>query len=158
MEITVKEKYLKTTPRKLRLVADQFKNKPAKDTAEILTFVNKAAASKLRSAILSALAIAKEKDLDGEKFKIKEIRCDQGSRLKRRIMRSRGQSSLIQKRLTHLTIILSDQLNEKVAKKLKPTEKQPKVANHSEVDKPNQKKTKVKKINKLDKVTNNNQS
>jgi large subunit ribosomal protein L22 len=108
MDIRVQEKFIKTTPRKMRLVATELKSKSARFAYDSLKFVNKAAAVELGAALKSALAIVKEKDLSEEAFTIREIRCDMGPRLKRRIMKSRGQSSLIQKRMCHLTLIISD--------------------------------------------------
>jgi len=108
MDIRVQEKFIKTAPRKMRLVATEFKSKQARFAYDSLKFVNKAAATELAAALKSALAIVKEKDLVEDAFTIREIRCDMGPRLKRRIMKSRGQSSLIQKRMTHLSVTISD--------------------------------------------------
>lgn len=110
MEIKVKSRFVRTTPRKLRLVAAVLKNQPAVDAKAKLKLLNKHAAKPIILALSSALAIAKERDLDAEKFVVVGIRCDQGPRLKRRIMKSRGQASQIQKRMSHLSLIISDDL------------------------------------------------
>jgi len=108
MNITVKAKFIKTTPRKLRLVADGVKYKKALEAADILRFINKSAAKPILKALNSALAIIKEKSLEDDKFYLSRINCDQGPKLKRRVFRSRGRATAISKGMSHLTVTLSD--------------------------------------------------
>lgn len=110
MEITVKSRFTKDTPRKLRLVADTVKRMPALKARDSLTFINKAAAKPILKTLNSALAIVKENGLEADKFKLGAVRCDQGPRVKRRLMKSRGQSTMIQKRMSHLTLTITDQI------------------------------------------------
>ena len=109
MDITVKAKFIKTTPRKLRLVASGLKHKKAVEAAEILRFINKAAAGPMLKALNSALAIVRERSLQEEKFYLQQINCDQGPKLKRRVYRSRGRATAIEKKMSHLSITLSDE-------------------------------------------------
>lgn len=115
MEITVKSKFIKTTPRKIRLVAGAVKYKKATEAASLLKFINKEAATPIYKTLKSALAIVKEKQLEEDKFILSGISCNQGPRIKRQIMKSRGQSSLIQKRMAHLILTISD--NHKISPK-----------------------------------------
>ena len=122
MDITVKTRFLKDTPRKLRLTASVIRGMKVANAAATLAFVSKAAANPLRKSVVSAMAILKEKGLDEEKFSIKMVRSDQGPRLKRRIMKSRGQSSMVQKRMTHLTLTISDEITTKESKRRSTTQ------------------------------------
>lgn len=142
MDIKVQGRFLKTTPRKLRLVAEGVRNKPAKASLDMLKFLNKAAAKEMGDAIKSALAIVRERDLNEDDFTVKELRLDQGPRLKRRIMKSRGQSSLIQKRMTHLSLIISDD------KRVESKKGKPKKSDRAE----NSSKIKNQKENKSDDI------
>jgi large subunit ribosomal protein L22 len=108
MNIIVKAKFIKTAPRKLRLVADGVKYKKALEAADLLRFINKSAAKPILKALNSALAIIKEKSLEEDKFYLSRINCDQGPRLKRRVFRSRGRATAISKGMSHLTVTLSD--------------------------------------------------
>ncbi len=117
MEITVKNRFTKDTPRKLRLVADAVKRMPALKARDSLTFINKAAAKPILKTLNSALAIVKEKGLEADQFKLGAVRCDQGPRIKRRLMKSRGQSTLIQKRMSHLTLTITDEIFKEKIKK-----------------------------------------
>lgn len=127
MDITVKTRFLKDTPRKLRLTATAIRGMKVADAAATLAFVSKAAASPLRKSVVSAMAILKEKGLDEEKFSIKMVRSDQGPRLKRRIMKSRGQSSLVQKRMAHLTLTISDEIIDRKLRNTKSKDRDKKV-------------------------------
>lgn len=117
MEITVKAKYVRSTPRKLRLVADLVRGWEAQRALNQLRFIPKAATRDLAKVIQSALAAAKTANLDPDKIYISELRIDDGPRLKRRVMMSRGRANPIQKQQSHVTI--------KLAEKTVPAEPQP---------------------------------
>jgi hypothetical protein len=59
-------------------------------------------------ALRSAVANAKNNQLDTAKLYIKEIRVDQGPRLKRWTPRARGAVSMIEKKMSHVTIVLGE--------------------------------------------------
>lgn len=108
MEITVKKMYLKRSPRKVRPVLFNIRKKTATDALAILKFTEKAVSRELYTLLASGVAAFKDQDLDTEKIYIKNIKCDDGPRLKRRRLVSKGTASAIQKRMCHLTITLSD--------------------------------------------------
>lgn len=109
MEVKAKGRFIKTGPRKLRLVCRLIKNKKLKEAETQLRFLKKEAASPLLSLLKSAEAAAKEKDLKVEDLYIKEIRVDEGPSLKRWLFRSRGRASPIKKRMSHISLVLSEQ-------------------------------------------------
>jgi large subunit ribosomal protein L22 len=108
MEITVKKMYLKRSPRKVRPVLFNIKKKNATQALAILKFTDKAVSKELYTLLVSGVAAFKDQDLDTEKVYIKNVKCDDGPRLKRRRMVSKGQATAIQKRMCHLTMTLSD--------------------------------------------------
>lgn len=74
----------------------------------------------------SAMAIAKENDLDADKLYVKTVFCNEGPRLKRRQMVSKGRATAITKRMSHLTLIISDEAGENKESKNKDKSEKPK--------------------------------
>ncbi|HLC38642.1 MAG TPA: 50S ribosomal protein L22 [Patescibacteria group bacterium] len=107
-EIKVCFKYARVSPKKARLIADSVRGEKAILAEESLKFSPTKSAKYIHQLLKSALAAAKEKDLDGEKLSIKEIRVDGGPSLKRRKIRAKGRADIIKRRTSHLTIILAD--------------------------------------------------
>jgi len=112
MEVRASLRYLKTAPRKVRLVCDLIRGKKLLESIHQLTFLRKQAASDLLPLLRSVLANAKQKELKVDDLYIKEIRCDEGPSLKRFLYRSRGRATPIRKRMSHVTIIVSDELKQ----------------------------------------------
>lgn len=110
MEVKASVKYLRTAPRKVRLVCELIKNKRLKEAQNQLLYLKKQAAKDLLSLLKSAEANAKQKDLDIDKLYIKNIRCDEGPAFKRLLIMSRGRATTIKKKMSHVTVILSDKV------------------------------------------------
>jgi len=112
MEIKTIQKYQHTTPRKLRLVADLVrKMKPA--TALIqLQFTNKAATEPLSKAIKTVLANAKQQNLSEEMLVFKSIEVNEGPKLRRSNFAGRGRVRPFKKRMSHVRIIVTDEVSE----------------------------------------------
>lgn len=107
MEIIAKSKYIRTSPRKLRLVADALKQLSASRALKILGQAQKRAASPLRSALKSAIANAiANLGLQEEDLKIKNIQIGTGPTYKRFRAISKGQAHSIVKRTSHITVVL----------------------------------------------------
>lgn len=111
MQIKVKYRFIKTSPRKIREVADLIRGKSYDWSMDQLKFLNKAAAFPVKELLQSAFTAAKDKELTLDSLFVKEIRADEGPRLKRRRLSSRGRAAKILKRMTHLTLVLSDELH-----------------------------------------------
>ena len=117
MEITVKKRYFRESPSKVRpnlYLIKGFKSDKALDT---LKLKNNKASRALYQLLLSGVSAAKEKEMDEDKLIVKIATCDQASRLKRHIFKARGRTARITKRLSHLTITLSDSYEIKDNKK-----------------------------------------
>ena len=109
-EITAKLRYLRVSPRKVRVVANSIKGRTAKEAEAHLRFLNRGSAPALRKLLRSAMANAKHNfNIDAEKLNVKTVRVDKGPTLKRMKPRSRGIGSPIHKHSSHITLILTEQ-------------------------------------------------
>jgi len=109
MEAIARARYIRIAPRKARLVADMIRGKPAEKAVNILSFTPKAAASILKKVLDSAIANAENKgDIDVDTLYVKKILIDQGPTWKRYRPRAMGRATLIQKKTSHITIVLDE--------------------------------------------------
>ncbi len=122
MPVTVKLRYLRIAPRKVRLVADALRKKTVEEAQGILNFTNKRAALPLAKLLKSGIAAAREiLDQTSENLYISKIFVDQGPTLKRWRARARGRAAQIQKKTSHITLTLDiiKETPKKVAAKAK---------------------------------------
>ncbi len=111
MKVKVELKHLRIAPRKVRLVADLVRGKKVDKAQAILKFTIKRGADKILKLLNSAIANAKNSfELDSTNLYISKITVDGGPMLKRWRARSRGMAAPIEKRTSHITIIL-DEIN-----------------------------------------------
>ena len=99
-----------TSPRKMRLVADQVRGEAIEKALAILKFSPKEASRRLEKLLLSAIANWQAKNEDGDIEKanlfIKEIRVDGATMLKRLRPAPQGRAHRIRKRSNHVTVVL----------------------------------------------------
>lgn len=96
-------KYLRISPRKVRLVANLIRNLNVSQAEQQLKFSGKRSAQSILKLLKSAIANSN----NAPDLFISEIKVDQGPTLKRWRARARGQANMIKKRTSHITIILS---------------------------------------------------
>jgi large subunit ribosomal protein L22 len=109
MEAVARARYIRISPRKARLVADLIRGKSAQQATNILTFTQKAAARIIKKVLQSAIANAENKgDIDVDTLYVKRIFVDQGPTQKRYRPRAMGRATLIQKKTSHITIVLDE--------------------------------------------------
>jgi len=107
MEVKAEAKYIRMSPRKVRLVVRAIKELTAQQAVETLKFVNKRAAKPLSKLIQSAIANAKNNfGLKPETLRFKKIQVGEGPTLKRWRAVSRGRAHPIMKRTSHIKVIL----------------------------------------------------
>ena len=109
MEVVAKLNYLRISARKVRLVADLIRGKKVEKAQNILKFVAKRATLPLSKLLKSAMANAKNNfGLDENNFYISKILVNDGPKLKRFMPRARGQAYEIQKKTSHIVLVLKE--------------------------------------------------
>lgn len=101
-------KNYRQSPRKVRLLADLVRGKKVNEALEVLRFVEKRAAEPFAKVIESAVANAKAQGMDPDALILKEVAVDKGTVFRRFMPRARGSASPINKRNSHITVVLSD--------------------------------------------------
>ena len=101
-------KYLRISPRKVRLVTQTIIRKPVTNARSILMALNKKAARLVEKALKSAVANAKGKSMEESRLFVLQAKADEGPLMKRFMSRSMGRADRILKRTTHLTLILRE--------------------------------------------------
>ena len=100
---------IRITPRKARLVIDLIRGKKIKEAQAILMFTPRAASPIILKVLNSAVANAEHNDkLNAEKLYVKEAFVNEGVRLKRLLPRAKGQGDIIQKRTSHITVVVAE--------------------------------------------------
>ena len=109
MEARAVARYIRISPRKVRLVIDLVRGKKVDEALAILEFTPKRAAKVVKKLIQSAVANAEQNpDVDVDNLYIKRIYADEGPTLKRIRPRAVGRAYLIRKRTSHITVILDE--------------------------------------------------
>jgi large subunit ribosomal protein L22 len=122
--ITASLKNYRQSPRKVRSVANLVKGKTVEQALNTLNFLSKKAADPLHALLMSAIANAKNNfNIEKDALMIKELRVDSGYILKRRMPRARGSASPINKRTSHVLLVLAPKPEKKVKKAVVKTEK-----------------------------------
>lgn len=118
MEIKAKLSYLRTSPRKVRLVTDLVRGLKATDAQNQLRFSVKRGALPVLKLLNSAIANAKHNfGIDVNSLYIEKIIVNTAPMLKRWKARSRGMANPIKKRSSHIEITLKDSEGKKSKKK-----------------------------------------
>ena len=100
-------RWVRMSASKARPVLDLIRNKDVQSADEILQFTNREAAHVIRKLLASAVANAQNNDeLDPETLYVKACFADEGPTLKRFRPRARGRAGRINKRTCHLTIVV----------------------------------------------------
>jgi ribosomal protein L22 len=106
--VRAKARYLRTSPRKVRLVADQVRGLPIDDARALLRFSPKGAARDVGKLLDSAAANAENNhELVAEDLRVAEIHVDAGPTLRRWRARARGRATRIDRRTSHLSVALT---------------------------------------------------
>ncbi|MDZ7270462.1 MAG: 50S ribosomal protein L22 [candidate division KSB1 bacterium] len=116
MEARCIAKYLRTSPRKMRQVADLIRGRGVEEALNILHFSPKAASRPLEKALRSAVANLMNTDegakLAPQELFVKEVQVNAGFTLRRYRAGSMGRASRIRKRTCHVRIVVADTANQ----------------------------------------------
>lgn len=108
-EVRAVAKYIRMSPRKVRLVVDLVRGYDVNQALNILRFTPKAAAREVSKVIRSAAANAEENHgLSVEELYIAQIKADDAPTLKRGRAGARGRYKPLLKRGSHVTVVLSE--------------------------------------------------
>ncbi|MCR5594155.1 MAG: 50S ribosomal protein L22 [Saccharofermentans sp.] len=108
---TATAKYVRISPRKVKIVADLIKGKSLDDAYAILTYTPKAASPVLTKVLKSAEANAVNNfGLNRSDLYVADAYANEGPILKRFIPRARGAANRINKRTSHVTVVLKERV------------------------------------------------
>ena len=98
-------KYVRISPRKVKIVIDLIRGKNVDEAAAILTYTPKAASPVVLKVLNSAIAVNNQ-ELDRKELYVAEVYANPGPTLKRYVARSRGSASPMLKRTSHISVVL----------------------------------------------------
>lgn len=111
MEVKATSKFVRRSPRKVRLVMDAVRGKRVDEAVAILRFLPQGAAKEVLGVVRSAAANAENNfQMAPEDLWIKRIYADEGPTFKRFRARARGMASPILKRTSHITVIVEERI------------------------------------------------
>lgn len=107
-EVSATAKYVRMAPRKVRMVVDQIRNKSVEKALEVLQFSTRAASEPVAKVLRSAVANAENNNgLRSNNLVVKYAYVDEGPTLKRVRPRAKGSASRINKRTSHITVVVA---------------------------------------------------
>lgn len=111
MEARCVARYVRVTPRKMRLVANLVRGKNVSDAINILKFTPRSASTPTLKAINSAVAnyaqLHEATSSDIDSLYVRTIFADEGPTMHRFMPRAQGRATPIKKRMSHLTVVVS---------------------------------------------------
>jgi len=105
-------RFVRMSPRKVRLVVDQIRGKSVNEAYAILQFSKKGAAEPVGKTLRSAVANAQNKSQDSgslvdvDTLIVKEAFVDEGPTLRRWRAAAQGRATPIRKRTSHITVVV----------------------------------------------------
>jgi len=109
METRAVAKFVRISPRKIRLVMDQVRGKQIGEALNMLSFAPQRGARILKKLVNSAIANAEQNTgVDVDSLYIMRVYADEGPTLKRWRPRAQGRATSIRKRTSHLTVVLNE--------------------------------------------------
>ena len=113
MEAKASARYVRVTPMKARRVVNLIRGKQAEEALAILKFAPQAASEPVYKIVASAMANARQKaNQEGVAFReeelfISEVYADEGPTMKRIQPRAHGRAYRINKRTSHITVVVA---------------------------------------------------
>ncbi|HET9884198.1 MAG TPA: 50S ribosomal protein L22 [Candidatus Binatia bacterium] len=109
MEVRAITKFIRLSPRKVRLVVDQIRGKGVEEALNILKFTPKRSALIVSKTLRTAVANAEStQSVDVDQLYVKKANVDEAGMWKRFTPRAQGRATRIRKRLSHITIVLDE--------------------------------------------------
>ncbi|MBJ7355608.1 MAG: 50S ribosomal protein L22 [Thermoleophilaceae bacterium] len=102
-------RYVRSSPRKSRLVVDHIRDSSVEDARVFLQFTARHVGRDVAKVLESAVANAEHNhELDADNLHIVKAFVDEGPTLKRWRPRAKGRATQILKRTSHITVVVSD--------------------------------------------------
>ena len=109
MEAKATLKYLRMSPRKVKIQCDMIRGKDVDDALAYIKFTRKAASEPMYKLLKSAIANAENNHgMDRDNLYVSTAVANPGPTLKRGMPRAQGRFNRILKRTTHITIGVSE--------------------------------------------------
>ena len=109
MEAKAIAKHIRISPRKARQVIDLIRGKDVGEAFAILKFTAHKATEPIFKVLKSAVANAEHNhELNSDKLYVKEAFVDEGPTLKRVMPRAMGRADMINKRSSHITVVVGE--------------------------------------------------
>lgn len=109
MEAKANLRYVRISPRKVKIVCDLIRGKSVPQATAILMTTPKAASELLLKLLNSAAANAENNhNMDPEKLYVSEIYANPGPIIKRIMPRAQGRAYRINKRTSHVTLVVAE--------------------------------------------------
>lgn len=109
MQATAHARYVRLAPRKVQLILDLIRGKQVGEAIAILRHTPKSSSPVVEKLLNSAIANAENNySLDPNNLVISQAYANQGPTLKRFRPRAMGRASRINKRTSHITIVVSE--------------------------------------------------
>ncbi|WP_338670025.1 50S ribosomal protein L22 [Pseudodesulfovibrio methanolicus] len=110
MEAKAVAKFIRVSPRKARIVAENIKGKGVEDALNILRFTPKKPADILSKVLYSAISNAEQMPgVDVDSLIVDSVVVNEGPTWKRIQPRAMGRAYRIRKRTSHITIVVKEQ-------------------------------------------------
>jgi large subunit ribosomal protein L22 len=107
-EVRAEAKWVRTSPRKARLVVEHIRGRSVPEARTVLAFTTRAAARDVEKVLRSAIANAEANHgLVGDDLYVSAAYVDEGPTLKRWRARARGRAARIHKPTCHITVKLA---------------------------------------------------
>ena len=110
MEARAQATYVRISPRKVKVVLDLIRNKPVNVATAIIQNTPKAACEPLEKLLKSAVANAVNNfNMNADDLYVAECHVGPGPIIKRIRPRAQGRAYRIEKRTSHITLVVKDQ-------------------------------------------------
>ncbi len=109
MEAKAQATYIRISPRKVKIVLDLIRNKPVDEALAIVKFTPKAACEPIAKLLKSAIANAENNlNMDKNSLYVAQAMVCPGPIMKRIRPRAQGRAFRIEKRSSHITLVLKE--------------------------------------------------
>ena len=109
MQATAILKFIRLSPQKGRLIADQIRGLPVERALEILQFSTRKAAGPVKKVLESAIANAEHNEgADVDELRVSTVYVEKGEMLRRMRARAKGRGNRIVKPTCHIFLTVAD--------------------------------------------------